>query len=89
MMNSSIVRVQDGHSIFVSRVDILLLRRDSDFDFVGVLLLFDNTKVGADLVVTFSTPRDIMRVCKLEYAIRWLILLSCDRLTYDHIPHRR
>lgn len=55
------------HSVFVCCIDILLLRRDDDFNLILVLPSGrDSSKVVVNFVVTFSTPGDIVHVCELE-----------------------
>ena len=62
-------RLKHSHGIFVGGIDILLLSRDGDFDFVRVLLDSNHTEIRADFIVTLGSPRDIAIKAWLERAI--------------------
>ena len=48
--------VDDPHFVLIHRIQILLLGRDHDHDFVLVVSGFDDTEILVDFVRAFSSP---------------------------------
>ena len=61
------------YGIFIGSVDILFCSGNGYLHLVLVLARGDHSKIRADFVVAFRTPRDIMDICKLEESKGWEI----------------